>query len=90
MMNRGDFNRLDEVIDGVVNEINKRDIVLAERGGREEVAARIVLSGHLAYCTHRSFDFKVLSVKGTPTKKYFHATIWRLDNGRYELNTYML
>lgn len=38
----------------------------------------------------RNYDFKLGTLKGRPTRKYFHAVITRLDSGRYELVTYVL
>ena len=31
-----------------------------------------------------------ITVKGKPSKKWIHATIWRHDNGKYEVNVYAL
>ena len=45
---------------------------------------------HLAYGAVRTGDFQLDTYKGKPTRKYFHATITRLDSGRYELVTYVL
>lgn len=45
---------------------------------------------HLAYGQTRTGDFALESYKGKPTKKFFHASIYRMDSGRYELTTYVL
>jgi len=45
---------------------------------------------HLAYGENRRGDFQLESRKGKPTRAYYHAQIYRLDSGRYELNTYAL
>lgn len=59
-------------------------------------AAKVVLATSLAMdrpvnygCTER-WDFPIASLNGKPTKKYFHVNIYRLESGRYELNTYVL
>lgn len=44
----------------------------------------------LYYTQTRTVDCKLDTYKGKPTKKYFHATIYRMDCGRYELTTYVL
>jgi hypothetical protein len=47
-------------------------------------------AGPINYGCHRSFDFELAELNMRPTRKYFHATIWRLESGRYELNCYVL
>jgi hypothetical protein len=44
----------------------------------------------LNYGCTRSRSFALLTLRGKPTRKYFHVTIYRLDSGRYELTTYVL
>ncbi len=44
----------------------------------------------LNYGQTRTADIELLSLKGKPTRKYFHVVLWRLDSGRYELTTYIL
>jgi hypothetical protein len=46
--------------------------------------------GGLSYGTDKSVNIKLVSLKGKPTRKYAHATIWRGDTGRYEWNLYFL
>ena len=45
---------------------------------------------HLAYEQNRTGDFALTAVKGKATRKYFHANIYRMHSGRYELTTYVL
>lgn len=42
------------------------------------------------YGTHKSANAQIASIKGKPTKKWGHVTIWRETNGRYEINFYIL
>ena len=44
----------------------------------------------LNYEQTRTGDFALELLKGRPTKKFFHISIYRLDSGRYELTTYIL
>lgn len=44
----------------------------------------------LNYLQTRTGDFALASRKGKPTRAYFHASIYRMDSGRYELTTYIL
>lgn len=44
----------------------------------------------LSYGDTRRADFQLLTRKGKKTRSYYHAQIWRLDSGRYEINTYAL
>lgn len=44
----------------------------------------------ISYGQRRSFNFEILAYKGKPTRKWFHVVIERLDNGQYELITYVL
>jgi len=46
--------------------------------------------GHVAYGTTHTFDWPIVSLKGKPTRKYFHASIYRMDSGRYEVTSYIL
>lgn len=45
---------------------------------------------HLPYETVRTGDFKLTTLKGIPTRKFFHVSIYRVSSGRYELTTYIL
>ncbi len=47
-------------------------------------------NGGVSYGQTVSRSFELLSFKGKPTKKWAHATLYRMDSGRYELTTYIL
>lgn len=49
-----------------------------------------ICSEPLNYGQTRTASFQLTSLKGKPTRKYFHASIYRMDSGRYELTTYTL
>ncbi len=46
--------------------------------------------GHIAYDTTHTFDWPIVSLRGKPTRKYFHASIARLSSGTYEVVSYVL
>ena len=35
-------------------------------------------------------SYEILTLKGKPTRKRFHISIYRMDSGNYELTTYVL
>ena len=47
-------------------------------------------NGGLAYGTTKKAHYELESLKGKKTKKYFHVTIFRKENGRYEMTCYIL
>ena len=49
-----------------------------------------VFSSHIAYETDRSGNFELVRIRGKRTYKWFHAQIYRMHSGRYELTTYVL
>ncbi len=50
----------------------------------------IFKTGHLGYGETRSFNFEIKTIKDKPTRKWFHATFYRMDSGRYEVTSYIL
>jgi hypothetical protein len=42
------------------------------------------------YGTNKSVNIELALLKGKPTRKWAHLTVWRLDSGRYEWNVYIL
>ena len=42
------------------------------------------------YGTTRECHFELASYKNKPTRRWGHATIWRSEKGRYEINFYAL
>lgn len=46
--------------------------------------------GHIAYGTTQTFDWPIIEARGKRTRKYFHAAIYRMESGRYEVTSYVL
>jgi hypothetical protein len=44
----------------------------------------------LFYGQTRQGNFALELLRDRPTKKFFHASVYRLETGRYELTTYIL
>ena len=47
-------------------------------------------NGGIPYGQNKEAHAAIFTIKDKPTKKWAHATIWRLDSGRYEWNLYVL
>jgi Fe-S-cluster-containing hydrogenase component 2 len=56
----------------------------------KDSAGALVIDRAVNYECSDSWDFQIATMRGKPTRKYFHVCIYRLDSGRYELNTYIL
>jgi hypothetical protein len=80
------FETLAETVNEILARAEADRLELAD--GPDEVCR--VFSGHLAYGNDRSGNFYLRTIKGKPTRKYFHAQVHRMDSGRYELTTYVL
>jgi hypothetical protein len=63
-----------------------REIVLCDEGALE---SPFHFDG-VKYGETKSANAEIATVKGKPTKKWGHVTIWRETNGRYEINFYIL
>jgi len=46
--------------------------------------------GGINYQQKKDANYKLLSYKGKPTRKYLHVSIYRLESGNYEVVTYVL
>lgn len=75
------FDRLDQAIDAAQKEVENSAIVL------EDDLWGPFGSG-LKYGECRRGSYKIVTLKGKPTRKYFHVIITRMDTGRYELVCY--
>lgn len=73
-------------------DAEKAVLVKSGPGGAVEQlwCAEIYDRGHVSYGTTHRFDFEIKTLKGKPTRKWFHAAIYRMDSGRYELTSYIL
>jgi hypothetical protein len=79
------FETLAETIEGIKTRLFADRIELTNPA---EIGC--VFAGHLNYGNDRSGNFEIASLRGKSTKKWFHAQIYRMDSGRYELTTYVL
>ena len=48
------------------------------------------LYGSISYEETKKADYKLMTYRGKPTKKYLHVTIYRMDSGKYEVTIYVL
>lgn len=79
------FERLDQIVDDLFKTVARQQVVLAP-----EWVESFWQRGPVAYGETRAFNFEIATLKGKPTRKWFHISIYRLDSGRYELTTYIL
>jgi hypothetical protein len=88
------FDTLHETVDAIQPALDDRDADLMASGPTcpegSHWTDEISRAGALSYGDKRNFDFEIRTLKGKPTRKYFHVNIWRSTEGRYELNTYVL
>lgn len=75
------FETLSAALDSAETQL--KDVVLANCF-REKFAY-----GGIPYNQMKESHTEILSIKGKKTKKYFHVIITRLDNGTYELVSYI-
>ncbi len=78
------FDRLDQVIGAVEQNLKDENAVL------HADASLTDLDGHLPYGQTRCVDLALVTYRGKPTRKWFHASVYRLETGRYELTCYYL
>lgn len=88
------FETLTGVVDGAQVVLDEADAVLLfgtlTTPTDDHWTNQIFKDGHLAYGQTRGYNFEIFTLKGRPTRKWFHISIYRLDSGRYELTTYIL
>lgn len=78
---------LGQSLEAIKNDVRNRGIILSE--GCADWLDTFTFGG-LPYGMTKSADADISTIKDKPTKKWFHATIWRRDSGRYEWSTYVL
>lgn len=82
---------LTDTVFEIARRIGDSKAVLVKSGDLLETWVNEIYDrGHVAYGTTHSFNFEIKTLKGKPTRKWFHVVIYRLDSGRYELTTYIL
>lgn len=84
-MNETYFETFAAAIDGAVRAADEADALLARPS---EVWS--LVQEPLNYGDARQGDFALELLRGRPTRKFFHVSIYRLYSGRYELTTYVL
>ena len=84
------MNDFYETLGAVIDEIFGRAIdARAEFKDRNDEVLS-ALDNPVSYGQVRNYNFELGTIKGRPTRKWFHVVITRLDSGRYELVTYIL
>jgi len=78
------FDSLAGAVDGIIVAAENARALLTRPS---EVWA--LAQDRLAYGQTRRGDFSLDLLRDKPTRKFFHATICRLDSGRYELTTFI-
>ncbi len=78
---------LGQAFQAITQELVNRGVILSE--GCADWFDNINHSG-IPYGQNRETHAAIFTIKDKPTKKWAHATIWRLDSGRYEWNLYVL
>jgi hypothetical protein len=76
---------LSEAVVNLHAQIDERAAVLAP-----EWSQNVYDKGHIAYGTTHTFDWPIVTLKAKATRKYFHASIYRMSSGRYEVTSYVL
>ena len=80
------FETLSATVEAIVSRAAESRAVFKD----DNDAAWELNRGHLSYGETRRHSIELASYKGKPTRKYFQAVIIRMDDGRYELTTYVL
>lgn len=88
------FPTFSEALDAVQTRLNLSAIELVfgtvNTPPDEHWTVQVSRMGPVAYGQTLSANFEILTLKGKPTRKWYHIVIYRMDNGSYELVTYIL
>lgn len=89
------YDTLDQALNAVEEYIIKNSIQVAPTEHPSNEADQFgirepFLFGGIPYGQSKKSDYKLVSYKGRPTRKYLHVNITRMDTGRYELTNYVL
>ena len=76
---------LSGAVDEIVYRLLRQGAVPADPNWRDTFSSLPLYRAQ----SHRT-SFELASLRGKLTKKFFHVNLYRLDSGRYELNTYIL
>jgi len=83
------YETLGQALDALEVYIQKERAVLDPQEHPEGVREPFALDG-IAYETKKDANYKLISYKGKPTRKYLHVSIYRMPTGRYELTHYVM
>lgn len=93
-VNNSYFDTFSDAVDDVQRRLTEDQIELVfgtiNTPKDDHWTNQIFQTGPLNYENDRSFNFEILTLKGKPTRKWFHIQFHRLSSGRYELTTYTL
>lgn len=93
IMNSPYFETLSDTVFGAAAYLDEAKAVLVLSGDLPIDSlwcSEIFNAGPINYGQTRSHTFEISTLKGKPTRKGFHVTIYRMESGRYELTTYVL
>lgn len=79
---------LGQALDAAFAELKEGGAVISTEN--ETLAREAFAFGGMKYNETRISNVPLDSLKGKPTKKFGHATIYRAESGRYEVTTYVL
>jgi hypothetical protein len=82
------YETLAQTLDAVEAFMEKNQIVLDPQEHPEGVREPFQYGG-IPYETTKDAHYKIVSMKGKPTRKYLHLSIYRMPTGRYELTQYV-
>lgn len=89
------FPSLSETLSAVERFVDKNQIVLDPQENPVSDAdpkgvRHPFMVGGISYEQKKEHHYKIVSIKGKPTKKYLHVSIYRMPSGNYELTKYVL
>ncbi len=81
------FPTLGQALDSFVQQTENKRGVFASGQPQVDVASAF---GPVSYGQTVSRSFELATFKGKATKKFAHATVYRMESGNYELTSYVL
>lgn len=85
------FNTFTEAVESLQYRLDESDAVLVNPESDRHHWMRYVYSkGPVNYGQTLRADLEIAKLKGKPTRKWFHVSIYRMDSGRYEVTSYIL
>lgn len=86
------FNYLIDAFLQICAELQEKEIKLKKDGEDDEHLFALTrgFEGGVNYGETVSANFEIDTLKGKSTRKYFHVSIYRMENGKYEVTSYIL